>query len=109
MSEDAGEVLANAEEVIQEGTCRCGRDFMVVKVKGQDVPRILHKKPPCEAYKSMRPTAYLAWVNSKTDATPPKPNRAQRRGQAVAQRKQQEVHAGRNRRAGRVFRRGRNR
>lgn len=87
MNETPKEVFENAEAVLREGKCRCGRDYIAVKIKSDDTPRVMHKNPPCEAFTKLSGVAYLAWLDSpegpviRTDPSKPV-NRRQRRAEA---------------------------
>jgi hypothetical protein len=73
-----------AEKVIADRQCRCGGRFMVLQMKGESSPRVMHNNPACEQFDRLKGMAFFEWVNTgkepDTEDTP-KANRQQRRRQ----------------------------
>lgn len=77
--------MEQAEKVIADERCRCGGQFMILKIKGEKIPRVMHKKPACEQYERLKGMDFVNWSrNSKEPETDTehKPNRRQRRAEA---------------------------
>ncbi len=74
----------NVEAVLVDSKCRCGLEYMVLKIKGEVMPRVMHKKPACKEYNTMQRGEYLVWAGSTGFASVGEPttNRKQRRADA---------------------------
>lgn len=81
-----------AEALHDPRPCPCGGKYIVVK-RPDGSPSLMHSKPPCAAYHSKSPLAFLVSVEGKPDEatapamTEPKPNRRQRRAMASRSRR----------------------
>lgn len=82
----------NVEDVLDSGTCHCGLEYMVLKIKDADSPQILHKNPPCEQYKTLPMPMYHHWVKTGVASVPPEPPKPSRRDRRrLAHRKRRSV------------------
>lgn len=77
--------MEQAEKVIADERCRCGGQFMILKMVGEKIPRVMHKKPACEQYERLKGMDFVNWSRSGKEpeaGTEQRPNRRQRRADA---------------------------
>jgi hypothetical protein len=60
----SGPTIDVEEIVLDDGRCRCGGKLSIYQLKGEPGPRCFHKNPPCNAFQSLPPLEYLAWVKT---------------------------------------------
>lgn len=73
--------------LVPKTACRCGGEFFVATVEGEERPRIFHTNLVCERVSKYSGTDFLKWV--RTGEEPPAaiaPNRRMRRRMAALKR-----------------------